>query len=238
MLKHIETNLKELSVEKIKQYQRSNKLILFVSSKEFFRSNFWLNPKKYLNEFDSCCINYSSLYFQLYNFNFNYFFSIDDDIFEDVSNIFENKDNSLFFNTKSMYQKNEHQSKEIIEIVKKIGNITEDDNCAFNSGTACLHEFMRHGIYKEIHLIGFNLILSSGNITKRRREFMSEKKGIHVQRFKNSVEIAKVLLEHYPETKVYKTYEKSNIPGLESSDTFHTLEKNVINIKRSFKSII
>jgi len=231
MFNKVETSIENL----ITNNQNSKKLLIFVSSKEFFKSNFWLNPKLYLKEFDSCCINYSSLYFKLYSLKFDFFFSIDDDIFEDVRKIFhEEKSKPIFLNPNSYYQ----SLTEIKDLTRKMGDLSKGDNCGFNSGTACLREFMKLNVYDEIHLIGFNLILSSGNITKRKRKFMPEKKGTQIQKFKDSAKIASIILNHYPQVKVYKTYEKSNIAGLESSDIFHTLDKKIININRKFKSIL
>ena len=229
------------NIEKIKQYQKSDKLIVFTTSSEVFRNNFWLNLKEYKKNFDICCINYSILYMDLYDVDINYFFSIDDDIFNEIKDEFSSKmKESLFFTNKYMYQKdNKDELDSVIVTVKSSKILNNDDNYSFNSGIACLHEFMRHGVYKEIHLIGLNLIPSSGGIVKRRRLFIPDRKGLYAQRrFENSVKIVKILQNHYPKIKVFKTYEKSNIPGLEFSDTFYTLKENVININRKFKSII
>ena len=235
-------------MNKIKNNQKSDKLVILCVSAEFFTSNFWTLPREVISQFDICCINYSILYMIKNRMldKCNYLFSTDPLIIEFINdNLSQQLVESLFISIPDQIQND-------IEILgfpheknpQKIGK-TYKINPKFlcrNSGSMCLSIFMQYNLYKEIHLIGMNLVPESGAIYPGIKKQFSmkglEHRKIRAQHPLN-IEYVQKMTKYYNEKfnnscTVYRTYDKSNLDFFPKSSIFFTDKSQNINPNHGF----
>jgi len=228
------------------QYRKSDKLVIFAVSEEFLKSNFWLSPKKYSEEFDICCVNYSLYYCLNKQVKINYFFALD---FSFVNHAYMKcgRDKDMLF-IRSSYGSSIEKKYDFLragnmynfnDILNEIRdffiqkNTDENILCLKNSGIFSLFLFIKMNIYKEIHLIGMNLIPNSGAINSKKKLYEYKTHRIRKERFPLASKFVEDVMKKYDYNSVYKTCDKSNLSFLNHSNTFYTckdyqIDKNII----------
>ncbi len=238
----------------LNNHKKSNKLIILAISEEFFKSNFWTFSKEYLKNFDICCINYSIYYCLKKSINVNYFFALDFTYIMKVHYLCKNNQNILFIDNEEIlstkiYQHQINKSKKIIffdfnEIFKLYIKTcaTRTAPNINDSGVCALYFFIKSSIYKEIHLIGLNMIPDSGAFNLINNKYIHGSHKDRINKFSSYVKFIKFIITKYNYESVYKTYDKSKLFFLKKSDIFCTLKKEQINKdiefkKKSFKKL-